>query len=226
MKINKSFEGSPSRFYDDFYDQVNWCQGFGSRIVKNIHHKMESSFDGQHFSACLELGGGNGQHLDYVLHKFDKYTLLDLRKANLPSRWTTDSRIQTVVANAEGIPFANNSFDRVIVTCFLHHVDNVENVLNELDRVLKPSGAATIFIPCDPGLFVRITRRLTTQRRATQLGFENYGLYIAREHRGHFASIIRIAQYVLRERSVKICWSPLPFRTWNLNGYVILSVNH
>ncbi len=217
--------GNPTHYYDQFYDQVNWSEGVGSAVVRGIHKKMEKGLKGHYFNSCLELGGGNGQHLDFVLHGFGEYVLLDLRTAQLPDRWENDPRIRKIEANAEKIPFPNGRFDRIVVTCLLHHVDSAENVLSEIERVLKPDGSATIFLPCDPGFLVRIARRLTTQRRAKRLGFNNYGLYIAREHKGHISSVLRIARNVLRSRDIKIKWSPFPFPTWNFNGFAIITVN-
>lgn len=51
-----------------------------------------------------------------------------------------------VTANAENIPFPNESFD--LVTCFnsLDHVDNISSVAKELQRILKPGGKLLIIV--------------------------------------------------------------------------------
>lgn len=45
------------------------------------------------------------------------------------------------------IPFDNNTFDSVLCTEVLEHVFNLNEVLNELNRVLKPNGKAIITTP-------------------------------------------------------------------------------
>ena len=45
------------------------------------------------------------------------------------------------------IPFENNTFDGVLCTEVLEHVFNLNEVLNELNRVLKPKGKAIITTP-------------------------------------------------------------------------------
>jgi phosphatidylethanolamine/phosphatidyl-N-methylethanolamine N-methyltransferase len=114
----------------------------------------------------LEVGSGNGEHLDFIKHGFDEYVMLDLRKTELNSNWNSDKRIATLEGNAESLPFKAGEFDRVISTCLLHHVQNPELVLNEIDRVLSQNGTATIFLSCDPGLAVRTLRKLTVARSA------------------------------------------------------------
>lgn len=45
------------------------------------------------------------------------------------------------------IPFDNNTFDGIVCTEVLEHVFNINEVLIELNRVLKPKGAALITTP-------------------------------------------------------------------------------
>ena len=162
--------------------------------------------------------------MDYIVHGFEQYTLVDLRKADLPEKWSQDSRIVSLVANAEHLPVEDKSIDRVVVPCFLHHVDHPELVLKEINRVLKDSGEATIFLTCDPGIAVRALRRITTQRTAKKSGFHGYYLMIAREHRNHVGSLLEMVRYVFRDGRIKANWQPFQIPLWNLNGYVILTI--
>jgi len=45
------------------------------------------------------------------------------------------------------IPFENNTFDGILCTEVLEHVFNIDEVLEELNRVLKPNGKALITTP-------------------------------------------------------------------------------
>jgi len=220
--------GNPEIFYNKFYNQMicgaSNGGGIGTKATSSTHRKMEKNLKGRHFSDVLELGGGNGEHLDFVSHGFDRYTLVDIRPTDLPKKWSQDSRIVSLIANAEHLPFEDNSIDRVVVPCLLHHVDHPELVLNEINRVLKDAGEATIFLTCDPGLAVRVLRRITTRRIAKRLGFHGYDLMIAREHRNHVGSLLQMTRYVFRNRRIQENWQPFHLPSWNLNGYVVLTI--
>ncbi len=46
----------------------------------------------------------------------------------------------TVVADAENLPFTENTFDVAIMDAVLEHIPNVSNAFSEVSRVLKPGG--------------------------------------------------------------------------------------
>lgn len=52
-----------------------------------------------------------------------------------------------VVANAEQLPFADNSVDGAICESLLEHVPNPRKIVEEMYRVLKPGGSMYIVIP-------------------------------------------------------------------------------
>ncbi|CAN1530049.1 SmtA SAM-dependent methyltransferases [Candidatus Nanopelagicaceae bacterium] len=215
--------GSRKIFYECFYGSVIFGKGFGANAVRRTHLTMERQWGG-HFKKVLEIGSGNGEHLDFIKHGFDEYVMLDLVKTVLNAKWSSDGRIKALEANAESIPFNTGEFDRVVSTCLLHHVDNPEKVLNEISRVLSPTGVCTIFLSCDPGLAVRTLRKISTARSAKRKGFKGYNLMIAREHRNHFASLLEIAKFVFQDREFEVKYYPFGLESWNLNGYAILTV--
>jgi SAM-dependent methyltransferase len=53
----------------------------------------------------------------------------------------------TLVSNAGVLPFVDESFDTVLCTSVLEHVDNVEQAVAELCRVLRPGGRLLITMP-------------------------------------------------------------------------------
>jgi ubiquinone/menaquinone biosynthesis C-methylase UbiE len=212
-------------FYAKYYKSVICGKGFGSKSIRKTHQSMERRYSGNFYSQTLELGGGVGEHLDFVLHGYDKYYLTDIQLPVLEATWQENPRVICQVQNAENLTFDNGSFDRVIATCLLHHVEKPEKVLTEILRVLKPNGVATIFLPCDPGLAVRILRALTTARSANKHGFQGYYLMISREHRNHIGSLLNIVRYVFRHRQIKATFRPLGIPSWNLNGFVVVHIS-
>jgi ubiquinone/menaquinone biosynthesis C-methylase UbiE len=50
------------------------------------------------------------------------------------------------VADAESIPFADHSFDRVSSNGVLHHTPRISRALSEIKRVLRPNGEARVIL--------------------------------------------------------------------------------
>ena len=217
--------GSPHVFYSEHYNQMLFGKSSCSSFASKAHKSMEIGYREKFFSQVLEIGGGTGEHLDFVRHSFDKYIISDLRLPKLNKKWSNEKRITPLEANVESLPFEDSSFDRVIVTCLLHHVEKPEQALEEIKRVLKPGGVATIFLSCDPGMMVRFLRVLFTKRQAGIQGFAGYNLMIAREHRNHVGSLLEMSKYVFRHRRLKVDYFPFKVPSWNLNGYIILQIS-
>ena len=216
--------GSQNYFYEQFYSEVLFGGSLAAKAVRRTHTAMENPYKNYYFPKVLEVGGGKGEHIIFVKHQFDEYICSDLvlNKSEMP----INNKISFVQANAESLPFLNNEFDRIIATCLLHHVEKPESVYSEIDRVLKPGGVATIFLSCDPGILVRMLRSITTARSAAKLGFRGFKLLNAREHRNHVMSLLEMARYHFKEKELTVRYYPLrPVKSWNLNGYVILTVN-
>ena len=55
--------------------------------------------------------------------------------------------IETTNGDATRLPFADHSFDRIICSEVMEHIDNDSDALNELERVLNPGGTLAITIP-------------------------------------------------------------------------------
>ena len=60
-----------------------------------------------------------------------------------------NERIRFEVANAEELPYADDSFDRILLTCVLHHLVRPLDGLQAAFRALKPGGHAIFMEPFD-----------------------------------------------------------------------------
>jgi ubiquinone/menaquinone biosynthesis C-methylase UbiE len=224
-EINSDY-GSQSIYYEKYYEALNVRGGgIGSRTFQKLHQAMEKPYNKQFFAKVLEIGAGTGEHLDFVNHQYDEYFVTDIRKPILAPSWFGNPKISCLEANAEALPFQDESFDRIISTCLLHHVEKPEKVLTEILRLLKADGKVMIYLTCDPGLMTRFVRKLTTQRAAERAGYRGFDLFMAREHRNHIGSLLSLVKFVFRDKTVRIKYVPFFIPSWNLNGSVIIHIS-
>lgn len=76
------------RFFE-VYDEANYSSPLQSLVMHASHKLVEKAFNDQsHFGRVLEIGAGTGEHLPFVQHGFDEYTLTDLD----PKHWKLPKR--------------------------------------------------------------------------------------------------------------------------------------
>ena len=107
----------------------------------------------------LDLGCGVGRHVitAYTLKNVhsigidlkldDLKTANDRFKAEFEEKHNPGKSFGLSVANGLSLPFADNSFDKIICSEVLEHVPDYKAVLTEIYRVLKPSGILAASVP-------------------------------------------------------------------------------
>lgn len=93
----------------------------------------------------LEIGGGSGN----LKEQMPAVTSMDIQSA----RWLD------VVGDAQLLPFADGTFDNIVMVDVLHHIERPVRFFREALRVLRPTGR---IVMCEPaitplsGLFYRL----------------------------------------------------------------------
>lgn len=96
------------------------------------------------------------------------------------------SRGRTILCRASGtgLPFASSSFDLVIASDVLEHIEDDAKAVSEIARVLRPGGAFVFSVPAHPWLFGPHDRALFHQRRYVEKDLcrllDSKGLHIGR----------------------------------------------
>ncbi len=156
----------------------------------------------------LDLGCGEGRHMHGVFYAANTYVIgidLNLEDVQRTEQSFTeltyyqekpDSRFALAVSDALKLPFADNTFDKIICSEVLEHIVQYETALTEIDRILKPGGTLAVSVPrawpewiCwklssdypkTPGGHVRIF-----DAKALRTDIESLGLTFDRRHWAH-----------------------------------------
>lgn len=99
------------------------------------------------FQRALDLGCGTGEMMKMLLQSDDQRELygIDLSEKMLSvAEGKLSGKVQLVLGDSEHLPFADNFFDVVYCNDSFHHYPAPENVIREVQRVLKPGGTFLI----------------------------------------------------------------------------------
>lgn len=89
----------------------------------------------------LELGCGTGEYTLRLAKTNSKIISLDISRVLIEraKQKIKSPNVNFIVADAENLPFKENTYDAVVGNAVLHHL-NLDNALPEIKRVLKSGG--------------------------------------------------------------------------------------
>ena len=222
--------GSQKLWYSEIYQSLS-CGTESGILARIAHNAIERDTFRNSSETCkkiLEVGGGDGIHLRFVQSEFDEYVLTDydddqlkLASINLDS----DPRnIRFQNENAQSLSFSNDSFDRLVATCVLLHLDDPEGAISEWRRVVRNGGNLSIYYPHEPELLTRVARRILLGRKASKLGFHGFDLLMAREHKNSAWRIEQFLKFVFMNDTIKIKRWPFIKGPLFMNSFTVFHV--
>jgi SAM-dependent methyltransferase len=139
-----------TRYHDvaaDHYD-YKWGIDFGELGRDQVIAKVGKALHGKpaHYPRSLEIGAGTGYFTLNMMRAglIGEATCSDISPGMLASLTANAERlgldVQTVPADAEQLPFADESFDLVLGHAILHHIPDLPRAFAEIARVLAPGG--------------------------------------------------------------------------------------
>ena len=216
------------------WDEVNKVvntqiySGLSGKLLQLTHKQLAAfgnKFQTQHDNV-LEIGAGQGEHFPFVNTNFAKYTMSDISDWGAPDIskiLETDNRVTFEIQDIQALTYPDNSFDRVITTCVIAHVDEPYESFLEVRRVTKNGGTCSFLVSADPSILLRFIRAVLTAPKMKRLG-SPYLLINAISHRNSAGGIIEIAKHVFQQDDVQIKYFPFRVRSWNLSTHIIINV--
>ncbi|WP_236213573.1 class I SAM-dependent methyltransferase [Metapseudomonas otitidis] len=206
--------------FSELYDVSNYSSSLQSSVMRASHKLVEKPFyDRDHFDRVLEVGAGTGEHLPFVRHSFDEYTLTDLDPKTLEVAkrklaGNPNGKVTFEVQTGSELAYPDNTFDRLVATHVLEHIYRPHLALKEWRRVLKHGGTLSILIPTDPGMAWRLGRHFGQRKSAMAKGIA-YDYVMAREHVNSCNNLIAILRHYFPGSNER--WWPLPIPSIDLN---------
>ena len=216
------------------WDEVNKVvntqiySGLSGKLLQLTHKQLAAfgnKFQTQHDNV-LEIGAGQGEHFPFVNTNFAKYTMSDISDWGAPDIskiLETDNRVTFEIQDIQALTYPDSSFDRVITTCVIAHVDEPYESILEVRRVTKNEGTCSFLVSADPSILLRFIRAMLTAPKMKKLS-SPYLLINAISHRNSANGIIEIAKHVFRDDQVQIKYFPFRIRSWNLSTHIIINV--
>lgn len=201
---------------EDFY-QV-WLETLPQRfgIIEKFNHQypLRTFKPG---AKTLDVGAGRGEHAAYEKLDQQEYVGLELRPELAGIMSADYPHIKTHIGDIQSkIDFPDGHFDRILTIHVLEHLTDLPRALDEIKRLLKPTGQYTVMMPCDPGLAYSMARNLSARRIFEHRYGVKYDWFVACEHINHWTEILE--ELHKRFKIIHRTYFPLvvPVPTFNL----------
>ncbi|MEB2311293.1 MAG: methyltransferase domain-containing protein [Sorangiineae bacterium] len=183
---------------------LRWFEGERLRAIRELVAE-----DPGH--RILQIGSGAGHVARMFRHSHvvvvDSHPeLLELARRNLK-----DHDVELVQGDLESLRFSPRSFDRVICTQVLEHLEHPERVLERIAELVKPGGRAIVTVANAP-LSRGVKRVLTSPPLGWVFDTELLGAAGERLHQwtpDEFRRLVSSRFHVEEQRALPFAWLPL-----------------
>ena len=125
-----------------------WIASMGERGDWGREHVLDPAMlarlDGRHFEHALDVGCGEGRFCRILKNRGIQVVGIDPTEPLLDAAISKDPAGDYRLAEAEDLPFADNSFDLVVSYLTLIDIAEFRQAINEMVRVLVPGGTLLV----------------------------------------------------------------------------------
>jgi ubiquinone/menaquinone biosynthesis C-methylase UbiE len=132
-----------SRMAAEYNEREPHFRAENRATVRARLHKLRADFGGR----LLDVGCGTGFIIDLAADLFEDVRGIDVTPAML-ARVQPRPNVQVYSADAAQLPFGADRFDVVSAYSFFHHLQDLDAVLSEVHRVLRPGGC--LYVDLEP----------------------------------------------------------------------------
>lgn len=123
----------------------------GDMSLKRRAREIIKEIDPHDSDNIMDLGCGTGYYLFLLSSLPVKLNLIGLdsdKKALEEAKESLKNRkIRFILGDSHKLPFKENTFDKIVASEVLEHLDNDEKALKEMYRVLKRGGVLVVSVP-------------------------------------------------------------------------------
>jgi len=193
---------------------------FNEQVIRRRYEEFVHLYTAKKGDCILEIGSGGGQALEVFDTREVKYVPLDISIKNVKTiNDLSENTILPVTGDAFFLPFSSESFDLIILSEVLEHLDKPAQALAEAHRVLKTNGILLVSVPynetisyhlcihCNKPTPVNAHLHSFTEHNLTEmLSYENWQV----------VSINKGCNKASNRLHFNIITRSLPFKLWNI----------
>ena len=135
MSLSKNQRILKKKYAEKWRQSIAHVKYFGFDPVWNFIQKYMPDC-----GILLDAGCGDGKYLSRYKDKIEKersrLMVIGVDISEMPAQFYPN----VCVADVVNLPFKSNAFDGIYSTSVLHYVENIEQTIAELHRVIKPNG--------------------------------------------------------------------------------------
>ncbi|VAX20814.1 hypothetical protein MNBD_IGNAVI01-3199 [hydrothermal vent metagenome] len=131
----------------EYFDYLN-LDKFTVQEIRRRYEEFFRLYRLRDNDKILEIGAGAGFALNHLKTNVHKYFLLDISTHNLKRvREKTEGEIYPISGDVFNLPFPSESFDFILLSEVLEHLNDPLMALTEIQRVLKHGGSFIVSVP-------------------------------------------------------------------------------
>lgn len=122
------------------------------KFVNSMYDSLVKEIQKSEHGKILDIGCGNANLFNLLSNnKYELYGVDFSEKMIDEAKRTCNTKATFAVADAESLPFDDDTFDIIVCNASFHHYTHPHTVLGEMHRVLKHNGKLLIGDPYVPG---------------------------------------------------------------------------